>query len=313
MGILKFGFRTSDTSRQAPQEPPVYDEERIKHENEVVFQTSREQTGFNGYQDSSDFEDCVDSTPPTETGDNIIAGTEPETGDKLPNNNYPMENAADTTKIETDDCRQTAPAETPCPDYSSRFDELAMQLDSMFEKVEIFQSTIAKQNQIIEDQNRTIVSQNRQLEKHNEDIVMKLQKPILLQIIEYADRLQEILDNDDSLIDKDHTTRLSELRNNVEILQKTIVADLENHQIYQFKDTEDNPLEFSLGRQQVKDREESSNENEFMRYGEGVKMFYRTTYPGYLMSAENKNGEPVDSILRREEVVKVIYRPVDCQ
>lgn len=310
MGFFKFGNNTPDNSKQAPQEPPVYDEERIRHENEIVLQTSREQTGFTGYQNTSDFEDCVDSTPPvllTESDDNTFEKATLES-----------ENAIEPVSQETeapdksDNNRPIPPtAETPHTDYSLRFDDLAMQLDSMFEKVEMFQSTIAKQNQIIEEQNRTIVNQNRQLEKHNEDIVMKLQKPILLQIIEYVDRLQEILDNDDSLIDKDHTTRLSELRNNVEILQKTIVADLENHQIYQFKDTEDNPLEFSLGRQQVKDREESSNENEFMRYGEGVKMFYRTTFPGYLMTAENKNGEPVDSILRREEVVKVIYRPIE--
>ncbi len=218
---------------------------------------------------------------------------------------------SDQTSIQTDTQTSTAadaapgsiPPPLPCdgPDQTKQeppVAQISMQLDDLFAKVEEFQ--------------RIIVSQNRMIERYNDDIVGKMQTPLLLQIIQYVDSIQNMLHNADEREDRceDAEIRYRELKNEIETFQRLILADLENYNIHQFQDTLDTPLAFSK-RQEVIDRETSGNENEFVRYGEGVTTFYRTELPGYFMLMPDKEGKngglPTENILRREQVIKIVY------
>ena len=206
------------------------------------------------------------------------------------------------TVMEADDIinnEETHPVDpTPTPETNDD------RLNNITDQLRDIGATIEEYRDIIGSQNETISDLHRQLEQRNDD---SLTRPLFMQIIKYADRLQEILNHDDSMVEKgyDHFDRLSELRNDIEVLQQTIVSDLENHQIYQFRNTDENPLEYIHERQLLKDREESSNENEFIRYGDEVTTFYRSVAPGYLTIDDSQD----DAVLRREEVVKVTFRP----
>lgn len=218
--------------------------------------------------------------------------------------------APEQEEIKEEKCRQE---QTP---ESGDFTQIAGVLDAMFEKIEGFQTAIGNLqteismlNEDIEKKEAIIRNKDMQVERLQKFMTSREKHHLYKMIIEYVDRLTEILESDDKMSDMDPETRHSELLNNVEMFQQAIIGDLENENIFQFRDTQDDPVNFSQGRQTVIDRDESDNENEFLRVGS--ETYFRPMRPGYTILAPNMAGEETETVLRREEVIKMVLRKND--
>lgn len=170
--------------------------------------------------------------------------------------------------------------------------EIMKMLDSLFVRVEEFQTTIDKQQDIIK-------SQKRQLEKYHENIFLKVKQELLLDIIDILDGIEMSFEEFDRDFNKDNFVE------RIDGVRKQVIGILENHSVIRVQDTKENPNAVSK-RQNVIDRETSSDP----RLAE-VGFEYKTERPGYAMIDTDEAGNPKNILLRPEEVVKVVYRPED--
>lgn len=212
--------------------------------------------------------------------------------------------------------KEEEPVSAPACDDSRQdeaFNQIAGVMDAMFEKIEGFQTTIenlqaqiSMLNEELEQKQSVIRNKDMQVERLQKFMTSREKFPLYKMIIEYVDRLTEILESDDKMAETDPDMRHSELLNNVEMFQQAMIGDLENENIFRYRDTEDDPVTFSQGRQTVIDRDESENENEFLRVG--AEAYYRSLRPGYTILAPNMAGEETETVLRREEVIKMVFK-----
>lgn len=170
--------------------------------------------------------------------------------------------------------------------------EIMKMLDSLFMRVEEFQTTIDKQQDIIK-------SQKRQLEKYHENIFLKVKQELLLDIIDILDGIEMSFEEFDRDFNKDNFVE------RIDGVRKQVIGILENHSVIRVQDTKENPNAVSK-RQNVIDRETSSDP----RLAE-VGFEYKTERPGYAMLDTDEAGNPKNILLRPEEVVKVVYRSED--
>lgn len=170
--------------------------------------------------------------------------------------------------------------------------EIMKMLDSLFVRVEEFQTTIDKQQDIIK-------SQKRQLEKYHENIFLKVKQELLLDIIDILDGIEMSFEEFDRDFNKDNFVE------RIDGVRKQVIGILENHSVIRVQDTKENPNAVSK-RQNVIDRETSSDP----RLAE-VGFEYKTERPGYAMLDTDEAGNPKNILLRPEEVVKVVYRSED--
>ena len=170
--------------------------------------------------------------------------------------------------------------------------EIMKMLDSLFVRVEEFQTTIDKQQDIIK-------SQKRQLEKYHENIFLKVKQELLLDIIDILDGIEMSFEEFDRDFNKDNFVE------RIDGVRKQVIGILENHSVNRVQDTNENPNAVSK-RQNVIARETSPDP----RLAE-VRFEYKTERPGYAMLDTDEAGNPKNILLRPEEVVKVVYCPED--
>ena len=170
--------------------------------------------------------------------------------------------------------------------------EIMKMLDSLFVRVEEFQTTIDKQQDIIK-------SQKRQLEKYHENIFLKVKQELLLDIIDILDGIEMSFEEFDRDFNKDNFVE------RIDGVRKQVIGILENHSVIRVQDTNENPNAVSK-RQNVIARETSPDP----RLAE-VRFEYKTERPGYAMLDTDEAGNPKNILLRPEEVVKVVYCPED--
>ena len=202
----------------------------------------------------------------------------------LPDEVKPKDEDADESKPEDnansgDGCKGSA-------------EEIMKMLDSLFVRVEKFQTTIDKQQDIIK-------SQKRQLEKYHENIFLKVKQELLLDIIDILDGIEMSFEEFDRDFNKDNFVE------RIDGVRKQVIGILENHSVIRVQDTKENPNAVSK-RQNVIDRETSSDP----RLAE-VGFEYKMERPGYAMLDTDEAGNPKNILLRPEEVVKVVYRSED--
>lgn len=191
----------------------------------------------------------------------------------------------------------------PFKHVMTRFDQLDYNIDALFERIEAFQN--------LERMQELVAKQNERIARLTDDMAFKASLPLYRMIIEYIDILADMLRRQDHLLDMGESLeqRYNTLFSAVEELQKYMSAGLENMQVEKFSDVDDDPLT-RTDRQEVVERQTEENENEFLRYGEDVTTFYKSSAPGYvyrqLNMGENSTGLPVDHVVRPERVIKVV-------
>lgn len=234
---------------------------------------------------------------------NVISDTEPQvehgqekSDEKSDENQKPLVEAVKSPEYNGVEEKQK-PDDTGSGDGNpDGFDRLESMLDNLFEKVEGFQVTIDKQQDIIK-------TQKREIERyHNDEVNEKIRKPMLLDLIEVMDAM------DMALEDYDRNPQDAFLGERMEEIRKLMKATLENYGVREIDDAEKQPTAVSR-RQQVVGREVSDNPELFEIAGEQVNTFYKRDRIGYVMCENDIDGEPRESILRPEEVIGVVYRP----
>lgn len=191
----------------------------------------------------------------------------------------------------------------PLRQVMTRFDQIDYNIDALFERIEAFQNLDRLQN--------IISQQNLRIEQLTNDMAFKSSLPLYRMIIDYIDTLADMLRRQDHMLDMGEgiEQRYNTLFSAVEELQKQMSAGLDTLQVEKFSDVDDNPLDRSE-RQEVVERQVEENENEFLRYGEDVTEFYRSSAPGYIYRqvnlGENSTGLPVEHVIRPEKIIKVV-------
>ena len=168
--------------------------------------------------------------------------------------------------------------------------EIMKMLDTLFAKVEEFQITIDKQQDIIK-------SQKRQLEKYHENIFLKVKQQLLLDVIDILDGIEMSFEEYDRDYNKDNFV------DRIEGVRQQVIGVLENHSVIRVQDSKENPNVVSK-RQNVIDREFSSDPS----LAEAGFM-YKNERPGYAMIDTDEAENTKYILLRPEEVIKVVYRP----
>lgn len=172
--------------------------------------------------------------------------------------------------------------------------EIMKMLDSLFMRVEEFQTTIDKQQDIIK-------SQKRQLEKYHENIFLKVKQQLLLDVIDILDGIEMSFEEYDR--DNNNDYKKDNFIERIEGVRKQVIGVLENHSVIRVQDSKENPNVVSK-RQNVTCREFSSDPS----LAEAGFM-YKNERPGYAMIDTDEAGNPKNILLRPEEVTKVVYRP----
>ena len=161
---------------------------------------------------------------------------------------------------------------------------------------------------VVESQELTIQKQHNAALKYQEDVIYKIQKNLIMELIGISDNIRMILQNRESDADYDLLAAVKDLGAWVD-------ASLSNNSVRRFQDTTMDATTMNRKRQQLVDKEPTDVEAEHNTY--------RTVSPGYEWSVpylvvnsdvqlkkildENAAPQMFSYVIRPEEIVKLEY------
>lgn len=163
---------------------------------------------------------------------------------------------------------------------------------------------------VIEQQEATIQKQHQSITKFQEDLLYKIQQSLILEIIEIADNIRIILQDQENKQDYDT------LLESVHKLEEWVQATLSNNSVRRFCDTEISATELNRKRQEVIDTEityDSTKNNTYVCERPG----YIWTMPYLIINSEvqlekileeNRKPQSFAYVIRPEEVIKLKYK-----
>ncbi len=163
---------------------------------------------------------------------------------------------------------------------------------------------------VIEQQEMTIQKQHLSLTKFQEDLLYKTQKALILEIIEIADNIRMMLQ------DQEKQQDYSALLDSVKKLEEWVQATLSNNSVRRFCDTETSVTELNRKRQEVIDVEVTNDPTKHNTYV-CERPGYIWTMPYLVVNSDvqfqkilEENGQPqaFSYVIRPEEVVKLKYK-----
>ena len=173
-------------------------------------------------------------------------------------------------------------------------------------KVKVLQEEIIK---VSEMQEQTIQKQHNAALKFQEDVIYKVQKNLIMELIGISDNIRMIVQNKENDIDFD-------LLEEVKKLGQWVDASLSNNSVRKYQDTDMDNTVFNRKRQELVDKEETDDEVK-----DGT---YKTIVPGYIWNVpyivvnsevqlrkildENETPQMFSFVIRPEEIVKLVYK-----
>lgn len=179
---------------------------------------------------------------------------------------------------------------------------------ALVNRTDVSKEMITQLNSVIEQQEQTIRQQHNALLKFQEDVFYKLQKGLIMELIDISDNIRMMLQDNEQQADYD-------LLGAVEGLNKWLDATLENNSVHRFQDTKEDSTIFNRKRQEVIDREETNDEAKNNTYV-SVKPGYVWSIPYLVINSDiqlqkmlSENGVPQQYafVIRPEQVVKLKY------
>ena len=183
--------------------------------------------------------------------------------------------------------------------------QLVMSQDDMGRNLQMLQGRVEN---VLESQELTIQKQHNAALKYQDDVIYKIQKNLIMELIGISDNIRMILQNSESDPGYD-------LLGAVKDLGAWVDASLSNNSVRKFQDTTMDPSTMNRKRQQLVDKEQTSVEAEHNTY--------RTVSPGYEWSMpylvvnsdvqlkkileENAVPQMFSYVIRPEEIVKLEY------
>lgn len=168
--------------------------------------------------------------------------------------------------------------------------------DKLLNVIDLQQTTIQKQHQIIT--------------KFQEDLIFKLQKPLIMEIIGIADNIRMILDEQSK--EKNYDTLLEAVKD----LENWVQATLSNNSVRKFRETDNSIKELNRKCQELIDVEETDDPDKNNTYV-SERPGYFWTMPYLIVNSDvqlekivRENNQPAmfTYVIRPEEVVKLKYK-----
>lgn len=209
-------------------------------------------------------------------------------------------------------------------EINSKFDAIDKKVEqqniqnsNVCENIGIISQTMKKGNDIliqnlskvIEQQETTIQKQHLAITKFQEDVLYKIQKALIMELIDIADNISMILQMQEE--EKNYESLIESVRD----LQKWVDASLSNNSVRKYTLTKENPEVFDRKKQEIIDTEKTCDIDK--------NNTYKTERPGYLWSLpylvvnsdvqlqkileENKSPKTFSFVIRPEEVIKLKY------
>ena len=163
---------------------------------------------------------------------------------------------------------------------------------------------------VIEQQEATIQKQHLTISKFQEDLLYKIQKPLIMEIIGIADNIRMMLQAQEGERNYD------QLLDDVKHLEQWVEATLSNNSVRVFRETENSATELNRKRQEVIDTEETENPEKDNTYV-SERPGYVWTMPYLVVNSdiqlekviqENTQPQMFSYVIRPEEVIKLKYK-----
>lgn len=183
--------------------------------------------------------------------------------------------------------------------------QMGMVQDSIIRGMQALQDKVEN---VVESQEMTIQKQHNAALKYQEDVIYKIQKNLIMELIGISDNIRMILQNSESEPGYDLLAAVKDLGTWVD-------ASLSNNSVRRFQDTTVDATTMNRKRQQLVDKEPTDVEAEHNTY--------RTVSPGYEWSVpylvvnsevqlkkileENAAPQMFTYVIRPEEIVKLEY------
>lgn len=165
-------------------------------------------------------------------------------------------------------------------------------------------------DELLDKQEETIRRQSQTISKFQDDLLYKIQKPLIMEMVEIADNIRLILNDKEIIENKD----FEGLIDRIEKLEDWVAASLSNNSVRRYSLTSESPLTLDRKKQEVIDVEFTNDPSK--------DATYFTERPGYIWSmpyliinsdiqlkkALEDAPKSFEFIIRPEEVVKYKYQ-----
>ena len=165
-------------------------------------------------------------------------------------------------------------------------------------------------DELLDKQEETIRRQSQTISKFQDDLLYKIQKPLIMEMVEIADNIRLILNDKEIIENKDFEGLLGR----IEKLEDWVAASLSNNSVRRYSLTSESPLTLDRKKQEVIDVEFTNDPSK--------DATYFTERPGYIWSmpyliinsdiqlkkALEDAPKSFEFIIRPEEVVKYKYQ-----
>lgn len=190
------------------------------------------------------------------------------------------------------------------------YDRLTQSTQQTTQMVRLAANELAKNfAKVIEQQEITIQKQHQSTTKFQEDVLYKVQKNLIMELIEIADNIRMMLQ--DQKKERDYDTLLESVKS----LEEWVNATLSNNSVRSYRDTDECPTTLNRKRQEVVDTETTNNP--------ALNNVYVSERPGYIWTMpylvvnsdvqlqnilkDNERPQTFSFVIRPEEVIKLKY------
>lgn len=274
---------------------------RLKNLFNVVFAKTEEENLQDGDSVETDVSSKVNqkSKSPQNVSETPQVDAEQE-GILQPNENK-SKNNEDHNEVDTHDTDST---------FDRLRDDLKHHTNVLQDALMSLKSDIAEKGGLLEKQEEIIRRQSQTISKFQDDLLYKVQKPLIMEMVEIADNIRLILNDNDVVENKDFDSLLERVKK----LADWVDASLSNNSVRRYSLTTESPSFLDRKKQEVIDVEFTDDPSK--------DSTYFTERPGYvwtmpyliinsdiqLKNALEDAPKSYEFIIRPEEVVKYKYQ-----
>lgn len=189
-------------------------------------------------------------------------------------------------------------------------DDLKLHTNVLLDALMSLKSDLKEKDGLLEKQEETIRRQSQTISKFQDDLLYKVQKPLIMEMVEIADNIRLILNDKEILENKDFEALLDRVGK----LSDWVDASLSNNSVRRYSLTTESPATLDRKKQEVIDVEFTDDPSK--------DSTYFTERPGYiwtmpyliinsdiqLKKALEDAPKSFEFIIRPEEVVKYKYQ-----
>lgn len=189
-------------------------------------------------------------------------------------------------------------------------DDLKLHTNVLLDALKRLKSDLKEKDSLLEKQEETIRRQSQTISKFQDDLLYKVQKPLIMEMVEIADNIRLILNDNEVVENKDFNSLLERVKK----LSDWVDASLSNNSVRRYSLTTESPATLDRKKQEVIDVEFTDDPSK--------DSTYFTERPGYiwtmpyliinsdiqLKKALEDAPKSFEFIIRPEEVVKYKYQ-----